>query len=204
MEQSRFHPGDHTILRRVWKDQIYRVTTTTVVEDTPELIALYWGIDYPIKSTRNPLKVSSEPLPELRDGTWGNSEVLMLIPANAAYAIYAFRDSAAHFSWYINLQEPLRRTKVGFDTTDYLLDITLDKERSEWKWKDEADFNNSVAAGIISPDKAQAIRSEGVRALQWVQEGPAAFFDAWENWRPTADWKIPSIPAGWDQLHQTL
>ena len=57
--------------------------------------------------------------------------MLQLWPAGAAHAIWLFATS-----WYVNLQEPFRRTAGGVDTADQLLDLVRTKD-GEWRWKDE-------------------------------------------------------------------
>ena len=197
MCKPHYLPGEPVVLRRVWQNRIYRVTTMTVVQDTPDLIVLYLGPGYPIKSANNPLKASSAQSFELQDSTWGGGikHLLMLVSPGAAHAVYAMKNEEHHVTgWYINLQEPLSRTAFGFDTTDYLLDITFPPDRSVWKWKDEAVFDEAVAAGKISYEQARDIRLEGERAAKQVQEGPSSFYDVWANWQPPREWRIPELP----------
>jgi hypothetical protein len=200
MNESRYNPGDQIVLRRILNGEIYRVTAATVVKDSPELVALYWGPGYPLKSRRNLLSVTSNIQSSLKDSVWRGSRVIMLASPAAAHAIYAWWGAEDHkfLSWYINLQAPLCRTAVGFDTTDYLLDIVASPDRSEWSWKDEDEFEEAVAAGNISAEQAVAIRSEGVKAVQLLQEGPASCYEAWMNWAPPREWEIPEMPLNWD------
>ena len=101
--------------------------------------------------------------------------------------------------WYIDLQEPLRRTPLGFDTMDHLLDVVVSPDRLEWHWKDEDEFAEALALGRFSVEEASAIRAEGRRALQRLQDGAPPFAPAWESWRPPTDWPIPALPADWHQ-----
>lgn len=198
-------PGDSVVLRRVWRRKLCRVTAATVVQDTPELIALYWRKGCPLKVTREPFRptklLSAERL-NLVDGVWGGTDVLLLVSPRAAHAVYAMWQSghASFVGWYINLQEPVRRTPIGFDTMDHWLDIVISPDRSEWRWKDEDEFAEAVTAGVLSADQARAIRAEGERAIRLVQAGPSSFYDAWEAWLPPTEWKIPELPSGWDSI----
>ncbi|WP_238403430.1 DUF402 domain-containing protein [Paenibacillus mesophilus] len=118
----------------------------------------------------------------------------MFVSPGAAHALYAMKNEEYKLTgWDINLQEPIIRTAFGFDTTDYLLDITLPPDRSEWKWKDEADFEEAVATGKISLEQARHIRQEGELAVKQVQEGTSTFYDVWENWLPPKEWRIPEL-----------
>lgn len=203
MNKFHYKYGDQVVLRRIWNGKICRVTSATVVQDTPVLVVLYWGAGYPLKVMKNPLKVCAEKSSDvLSDVTWKDMDVIMLATPGAGYAVYAMRREGQDNleGWYINLQEPLHRTTVGFDTMDYLLDITVTPDRCEWHWKDETDFMNAVNGGMISPGRAHNIRMEGDRAIQSIQEGSASFYDKWANWIPPKDWEIPQLPVGWDKI----
>ncbi len=102
--------------------------------------------------------------------------------------------------WYVDLQEPLRRTSLGFDTMDHMLDIVISSDKSSWHWKDEDEFEEALAVGVFSAEEAQSIRAEGESVIQRFQSGQSPFYDGWEHWSPSADWGIPALPAGWDHF----
>ena len=56
---------------------------------------------------------------------WQGHGVLMLQRPGDAYAVWVFWHGAEREfrSWYLNLQEPFRRTATGYDTQDLELDI---------------------------------------------------------------------------------
>jgi hypothetical protein len=62
----------------------------------------------------------------------------MLAVPGAAHSVYAMWEAGNKNlrCWHINLSEPLRRTSIGFDSMDYLLDVVANPDRSEWRWKD--------------------------------------------------------------------
>lgn len=82
---------------------------------------------------------------------------------------------------------------------DYLLDITVSPDRSEWSWKDEDEFEEAVAAGNLTSEQARSIRLEGERAIKKLQEGPASYYEAWMNWVASKEWEIPKMPSNWNQ-----
>ena len=60
-------------------------------------------------------------------GGWEGHGVLMLHRPGDRYAVWHFwEEPARRFAgWYLNLQEPFRRTNVGFDTQDLELDVWI-------------------------------------------------------------------------------
>jgi protein associated with RNAse G/E len=101
--------------------------------------------------------------------------------------------------WYVHLQEPLRRTKIGFDTMDQMLDLVISPDKSHWHWKDEDEFQEAGAIRLYSVEKISAIRAEGEKVIQMLGDNASPFFDGWENWRPPTDWTIPTFPPGWEE-----
>jgi predicted RNA-binding protein associated with RNAse of E/G family len=83
---------------------------------------------------------------------------------------------------------------------DHLLDIVISPDRSEWRWKDEDEFQEAVAIGVYSTEKARAIRAEGEGVIGRLETGKSPFWDSWEKWSPPAGWGIPALPAGWDKI----
>jgi len=198
--------GDTIVLRGVSRHVIWWACSAIIVRDSPELVAVYWPAGTPNMipvertSPRDLLLDQIQLVPQ----TWTDTDVLMLVPNGASHAIYAMwkTGQAKLLCWYINLQEPLRRTKLGFDSMDHFLDIVISADRSTWHWKDEDEFNEAVELGIFSPDEASAIRSEGERALQLLRTDNAQFYDRWENWRPPSEWGIPPLLEDWDDIEE--
>jgi predicted RNA-binding protein associated with RNAse of E/G family len=62
----------------------------------------------------------------------------MLQRPGDGYAVWVFWEGPErHFdSWYINLQEPFRRSELGYDTQDLELDIVVLPDLS-WQLKDD-------------------------------------------------------------------
>jgi len=202
---SHWMSGDSIVLRGVWHGKLWWACPALVVQDAPNSIALYWQAGALSKSPRRRLTprdlLSTEKL-ELVDRPWVNTDVLMLVTPGAAHAVYAMWETGRTTlrCWYIDLQEPLRRTLIGFDTMDHLLDIVVSPDLSEWQWKDEDEFNEAIAIGVFSAEEARAIRAEGERVIQLIRTGVPPFCSGWERWSPPIDWKLPNLSAGWDDL----
>lgn len=126
----------------------------------------------------------------------------MLCTPGAAHGILVMWEAGrVKFNcWYVNLQEPLCRTPIGFGTMDQILDIVVSPDLSSWHWKDEEEFSEAVAHGVYTLAQAKAIREEGGRVIQTLQDDHSLFLQGWEKWHPPSDWKIPEMPANWDDL----
>jgi hypothetical protein len=176
-----------------------------VVQDSPELIALYWRAGTPDKIPERrltPMELLTTQQVDLVDRTWEETDVLMLVTPGAAHAVYAMWESGhIRFNcWYVDLQDPLRRTSLGFDTMDHLLDIVISPDRSRWRWKDENEFREAVEIGLYSMEKARAIRAEGERVIRLLEADQSPFRDGWERWFPPSEWQNPVFPDDWDVI----
>jgi hypothetical protein len=194
--------GDHVLFRFVWPWKVFSAVPTTVVEHTRERVVLWIAPGTPIKGPPE-LRL---PIPRLATGDWTNGDGhwfggrLMLAEVGAAHSIYVTWDKAGELvGWYVNLEEPWRETPFGFDTTDHLLDIWVDPERS-WRWKDEDHLAEALELGLFTAEQAKAMRVEGERAIERIDAWTTPFDEGWEHWRPDPDWPLPSIPDGWASL----
>jgi hypothetical protein len=195
-------PPEHFLFRFVWPWQVFAAIPTTVVEQTAERTVLWIG---PGTSVRWP-RGARLPIPELAKGGWKHEEAewyggrLMISEPGVAHSVYVSWGRDGEFAgWYVNLEDPWRASPLGFDTTDHLLDIVVDPDRS-WRWKDEDHLAEAVEVGLFTPEEALAIRAEGERAIERIESWSAPFDEGWEEWHPDPDWPTPSIPEGWDRL----
>ncbi len=196
--------GTEATLRGVGA-KVYWAYPTTVVQDTAGLIALYLpagaeGKDVERKPT--PQEFMTPENIRIVDVTWERTDVLMLIVPGEAFSVYLMWEAhARHLDcWYINLQEPIRRTSIGFDTMDHMLDVVISPDMSEWKWKDEDEFQEAARTGLYSPAKIREIRAEGERAIRLLRSERRSFYRKWENWRADKEWGIPRLATQWAVL----
>ena len=190
--------GDQIVLRHVWQGIVRAAVPVTVVQDTPELIATYLRV-----GTRYMRRVGPLWCPKdwhLLDKIWDSHNVLSLVTPGAAHSVYAmWGEGHSPFKWwYINLQEPYRRTSIGFDTMDQVLDIVVSADQSEWRWKDEEAFLEAQAMGVFTSERAGETRAECERVLESMRANKPPFRSAWEQWSPSPEWPTPELPEGWD------
>jgi predicted RNA-binding protein associated with RNAse of E/G family len=202
-----FSPGQNIVFREPWQGKVWRAGAMVVVQDTPELIAFYAPLGTTIKYPRMPDGKRVKPLQKMHNG-WVLTDMisdkypsLRLAIPGAGYSVILFWNypqmNMRH--WYINMEDAMHRTQLGFDLNDNFLDVIVQPDLSAWSWKDEDEFAEAVDLKLISQEKAEDIRLEGEKAANWIQSGKSPF-NAWENWRPDPTWKVPVLPEGWDML----
>jgi hypothetical protein len=204
-QNSHWNPGDQILLRGIWLEKIWFAIVAYVVQDTEDLIALYWHAGTPNKIPGFRLTGQDflvEQQPSLISSTWTRTNLLTLVKPGAAHSVEVMKDAKTgeFLCWYINLQEPYRRTPLGFDTMDLALDVVISPDRSRWRWKDENEFAELIELGLISEPEAQAIRKEGLRVIQLSDQNQPPFCSGWESWSPPDEWSIPQFPENWHQI----
>jgi predicted RNA-binding protein associated with RNAse of E/G family len=144
-------------------------------------------------------------LPGSWDGThedrvWPGPPTIRLHVFGTSFAVLrnrSFSDDAAE-GWYVNLEAPWRRTKIGFDSCDLVLDVVPAPDLSSWSWKDRDELDWSVEQGKFSQRQADQILREGERAGASLVSGEFPFVEDWSAWRPEETWSVPQVPSGWD------
>ena len=201
----RRRPGDAVLLRYVHGGRVSRVLPVTVVADIAEYVALFVAAGSPMKTRCGPDGAPIQrdlpyavrfSLPwRLCDGVWEGNGVLMLTPAGAGYSFWAVWDERWRFEgWYVNVQEPLRRTELGFDTADNVLDVVIEPDLLSWRWKDEHELEVAVRVGRFTPDEAKAVREEARSAVRTLEDRAWPFVDDWSTWRPDPAWPSTVLP----------
>jgi Protein of unknown function (DUF402) len=172
----------------VWGDRIFLAGAFIVVQDEPELLVTWLapGAEYKRPEVRAELPYEQP----LVDRPWREPGVLTLTRPGDAHSVTIFPGQG----WYVNFQEPLRRTRIGFDTADQMIDLWR-LPTGEWRWKDEHELDAAVARGYIAADVSAAIRKEGDRVMR-----ADAFPTGWEEFVPDDCWDAPRLPNSWDVL----
>jgi hypothetical protein len=190
-------------MRGIWKGKLWWACPAYVIQDTTKFLALYWPVGTPTRSPirRPTVQDELDNHIELGNRDWTDNNVLSLNTHGAAHSIELMWEAGTHRirCWYVHLQEPLRRTGIGFDSMDQILDIVINPDRSKWHWKDEDEFSEAEVKGVYSYAKAKSIRAEGERVISMLNANASPFCDGWEDWTPPAVWTIPTFPEGWEK-----
>jgi len=203
-DTHRWKFGDTVVFRGILKGKLWYACPAYIVEDTADMIALYWRVGTPIRAPIRRPTVEDELYNRiaLEDRKWVYNDVLSLHQPGRGFCIDLmwFGGTRELRCWYVHLQEPLRRSKIGFDTMDQMLDIVIRTDRSSWQCKDEDEFNEAGRLGVYSHEKMVTIRAEGEHVIALLEANASPFCDGWEHWQPPEDWTIPHFPPGWETL----
>ncbi|SEN55223.1 hypothetical protein SAMN05216267_1006227 [Actinacidiphila rubida] len=201
-------PGDQVLWRYRGNGTgaVHICRPVTVVRDDAELLAVWMAPDTPVV---RPMMADGRPVHQEPLATryrkphvpsverWWGAGVLKLARPDEAWSVWLFWDPDWRFrSWYVNLEEPLRRWSSGVDSEDHFLDISVHPDRS-WHWRDEDEFAQAQADGLMSASVAAGVRAAGRRAIRVIRAWGAPFRDGWEDWRPDPRWPVPALPADW-------
>jgi predicted RNA-binding protein associated with RNAse of E/G family len=199
---ERWEPGTIVALRYITRAGAPGMTwPCRVVEDRDDLLALYvargstytqWGLD--AAGNRG-----------LVENTW-RRDVLRLMYPGEPYSIWLFWESEPerHFTaYYVNFEEPFRRTSVGVDTNDHTLDIVVAPDLT-WRWKDSEEFDERIRTGLFSPEFGAEVRASAEPILARIAEGSPPFDHAWCTWSPEPHWVPPRPDASWPTVPATI
>lgn len=196
-----FEPGDAVALREVWRGRIWGARAATIVDDRDELTTFFVPPDSPrMMPTRDGrlLRIPEVPF-ELALGTTGTRPILSFGRSDAwSGTLLFFGPDGSADHWYVNLQEPLRRTVIGFDSLDLKLDVVVELDGT-WRWKDEDELKEAINRGVIAADVEARLRAEGERAVARIARREPPFDRDWTTWRPDPAWAPPVLPERWDR-----
>jgi Protein of unknown function (DUF402) len=205
-----FGSGDTVVVQEVWDGRVWAARPMTVVED-----AVFVGLWFPKgtvwKRPVTPPDRAHEPDRGKRhagllmrgdwifvDSCWDVS-TLVLMWADEWHATWvSWLDDGVQWGWYVNLQKPFRRTRLGFETMDLTLDVLIENDRV-WRWKDEDELESFVAVGVYDRALVERLREEGRRVVVRAGRNEWPFDQAWASWQPAPSSPLPVLPDGWDE-----
>jgi predicted RNA-binding protein associated with RNAse of E/G family len=202
---SLWEPGQAIVMREVWRGRVYSIFPVRVVQDSLTWTALCLprqatGL-FPHTQEGIVLRI---PVEEwiLKEDPWQGDDILYLVHAGLGYTFTAWWDDGHIFGgWKIDLVEPVRRTPLGFDYMDQLLDVIVSADRSSWTWKDEDEVQEALAKGLFREEQVHDLYRRGEHALHLIQSGEPPFDVDWEHWKSESAWQIPfELPPGWDRV----
>jgi hypothetical protein len=190
-------PGETIVLRQVWQRRPLFAFPVVVVSDEPGLLVTYLPERAPFGSVPGwPGGVH----PWAQRASWEGHGPLMLRRPGDRYSIWVFwQGEEREFEcWYVNLEQPYRRSAIGIDSLDHELDL-WSEDGVTWHLKDEESVQQRVAEGRFDEQEAERIRADAAAfQAEYARNGP--WWDlAWAEWTPPADLVTPPpLPEGWE------
>ena len=202
-----FAPGTHVALRERLRGRVWAARPLIVVRDEPDLQVFHTAIGArwrgpDVRDREDLIRTKATATTwSLAERVWTQTNVLAFAWPGAGHAVLHFWDADWRpVSWYVNVQRPLERFAVGFDTLDEDLDVLVSLDRSTWSWKDEDDVALGVSLGLYAETDLERLRAEGARGRDRLLRREPPFDRAWDDWRPEPDWGLPTLPEGWDRI----
>lgn len=200
---SRWSTGDHVLFRQLWSSRVWAAIPATIVEDSNHLVSLYIapGTTFagPDCSRDEHLHVAASSAWESKRYEWtGQHHLWSSLPGEAAsiWTIWSASDWT-HVGWKVNPETPIKRTPLGFDTTDHVLDAVISADLTSWQLKDEDELAVAVELGLFTAAEGERIRQAAQRVAAECVTSRSQQLLAWAAWRPPSQWKLPVLQPNW-------
>jgi hypothetical protein len=193
---SRWSSGEVILRREVLNDgRAWVEGPVIVVLDREELLATYIASGAPFRFPPGPWPTATGLHPWHGKESWHGHGALMLQRPGEAHAVWVFWNGRTREfrGWYLNLQEPFRRSATGYDTQDLELDIWA-PVGAPWVWKDDELLEQRIREGRYTPEQVAATRAEGRRVAAELDAGRRWWDDSWAEWEPDPAWPTPRFP----------
>ena len=141
---------------------------TSPNDDAPAARRVRCGL--PIGPDGRELRLPDRPW-HLEVGQRGDQPILSFAWPDTPYSVLLWAAEDGRRVSYVNLQVPLTRTPLGFDTVDHALDVVVEIDRSSWRWKDEVELAEAVRDGLFTREEAADFRASGERAVERILGG---------------------------------
>ncbi|MCH2523859.1 MAG: DUF402 domain-containing protein [Dehalococcoidia bacterium] len=205
-----WNKGDEIVLRYITRDGRPGMTwPATVIIDEVELVALYIPKGTIYKQFQRVKPVDSNIVGYqrvLKDTEWRRDVLRLMYPGQffSIWVFWEYNDNGReHTSYYVNMEEPFRRSEIGFDTNDHTLDIVVMPDLS-WYWKDLDELSERVTAGVYPIDFAGFVKSEADKIVVSIEKKLPPFNEGWDKWQPPKNYKIPALRSDWESAPVTL
>jgi len=193
--------GDVVVHREIAWGRPWFAMAERVVEDRDDRFVTYVPTGSPFGYPEGPWPTANGRQPWYPKPAWTGHGALIAQRPGDAYAIQHFwtGDARRFERWYVNLQAPMRRTALGYDTGDHELDLVVFADGS-WTFKDDDVMELRVREGRYTADEVVAIRALGAELAALVEDGRAWWIPGYADWQPDPEWGAIELPDGWESL----
>lgn len=194
--------GDWVVRREVLSKGPWMGLLVKIVEDNDNYLISYIPEGSPFGFPAGDWPISGGKHPWADRSCWQGPGCLMIQQPGTAHAVWHFWNAPdREFAcWYINLQEPFRRTSIGYDTQDLELDLVVYPD-DQWVLKDEELLDVRVAEGRWTAARARDIRAIGKQLAASLDLGERWWPLEYRDWQPDPEWVVPDrLPDGWESV----
>jgi protein associated with RNAse G/E len=205
-------PEGSTVIRletfcgKTWSAAPYRL----VQDDGKVMTMAYWaGIQSLAPSTWADWRrtgndaLRRQTVPDLKAGTWKlarwtwrDSNLLIRMSSDDYFSISRFYRSDGELTgWYVNFERPYRRTSVGVETFDLLIDLVVAADLSSYRWKDEDEYEHGRRLGLIADSTYKCVEAAREKVVELIKARSGPFTERSPMfWDPA--WPLPALPGG--------
>ncbi|MEV4348906.1 hypothetical protein AB0J83_30990 [Actinoplanes sp. NPDC049596] len=209
MGASPFSAGSTVVRRDVLRGQVWTASPYRVVrnDDAGLMLACWPGAESWVPATWAQWMLTREDqarkagIPNMASGEWALSRwawqdnlMLAWYGLDPDFSLRLYRPIAGGpVQWGVDFERPVHETRIGFDTFDLLLDITLDQDLT-WKWKDSDEYEQARRLGVITDADHQRVERARDRAVAFVETRGGPLATDWSSWEIPTDWTLPVLP----------
>jgi hypothetical protein len=133
---------------------------------------------------------------ELGRWAWRDTTLLIRSGPGDYFSVSQFFDAAGHCDgWYVDFIRPWRRTLIGVDTFDLLLDLVVTADLSGYRWKDEDEYAQGRRLGLIDDTLHCCVDAAREQVVSLIESRQGPFAEDWSSWRRDPAWPTPVLPA---------
>jgi hypothetical protein len=208
---AAFAEGMTVVRRDMLGDRVWTAAPFRVIDDSADglVLACWPGVESLAPTTWIESRrtgddaVRKQAIPNLAAGhwelghwTWRDTSVLSRLVPGEYFSISHFYDAGGRcVGWYVNFERPYRRTRIGIDTFDLLLDLVVQPDLSAHAWKDEDEYAHGRRLGLIDDALHRDVEEARQRVVGLIERREGPFAQEIAAWRPSPDWLMPRLPA---------
>ena len=203
--------GSTVVRRDALRGQIWSATPYRVVNDSGNelMIACWPGVEMLAPTTwiewlqTGDDQVRKQAVPNLAAGqwdlarwTWRDTTLLSWFGTDIYFSVHRFiRPDRPACDWYVNFERPCRRTKIGIDNFDLLVDLVVRPDLSGYTWKDEDEYAHARRLGLIDEVTHASVDEARQQVLALIESRHGPFAQDLSAWRHDPGWVTPVLPA---------
>jgi hypothetical protein len=193
--------GEVIVRREVAWGRPWLAVAERVVEDTPELLVTYLPTGSPFGYGEGPWPTANGLHPWFPKPAWTGHGTLVAQRPGDAYAVQHFWTGVPRTfeRWYVNLQAPMRRTAIGYDTDDHELDVVV-RPDGRHELKDDDVMEQRVREGRYTAAEVAEFRALGAELVAMIEAGRMWWGARWVAWEPDPAWGAVAPVDGWETI----